>query len=323
MAEPATVDTTASYAHLIAASKAAGDTLRADILRVLQKDSFGVLELSHISGVAQPALSHHLKILASAGLVAQRREGNTIFYRRALIDSQTAFGGFLTALFTALDEHPLPASLSTAIGDINARRSKRSREFFAANAELFADRQALISQPSVYDQAAIELLTGCEHQCVLEVRPGQGHLLAMLAREFASATGVDDTPEMLDRASAHIRELGLTNVRLVHRAFESLPPMPTYDAIVGAMVVHHNPSPRTFFEQAHKLLKPRGVLLVVELCRHDQEWVREACGDLWLGFDDDALDAWSAETGFGLGKVQYLAQKNGFRIQLRTYRNGT
>ena len=28
-----------------------------------------------------------------------------------------------------------------------------------------------------------------------------------------------------------------------------------------------------------------GVLLVTELCRHHQDWVKDACGDVWLGFE--------------------------------------
>ena len=63
-------DTLASYC------KATADQLRLLILRVLAKESFGVLELSQILGVAQPALSHHLKVLSNSGLVDTRRQGN-------------------------------------------------------------------------------------------------------------------------------------------------------------------------------------------------------------------------------------------------------
>ena len=62
---------------------AASDTLRLLVLRVLRKDSFGVSELCAIFDTRQPALSHHLKVLANAGLVAARREANTSFYRRS------------------------------------------------------------------------------------------------------------------------------------------------------------------------------------------------------------------------------------------------
>ena len=63
--------------------KAAGDSLRLEILCSLRRDSYGVLELCRIFGVRQPAMSHHLKVLADAGLVCRRREGTSIFYHRA------------------------------------------------------------------------------------------------------------------------------------------------------------------------------------------------------------------------------------------------
>ena len=60
LAEPATL---AAAAHLC---KASGDPLRLQILRVLRQDSFGVLELCSIFDIRQPAMSHHLKVLAAA-----------------------------------------------------------------------------------------------------------------------------------------------------------------------------------------------------------------------------------------------------------------
>ena len=70
-------------AALAALCKASSDPLRLQVLRVLHKASFGVSELCSIFDIRQPALSHHLKVLANAGLVATRREGNSIFYRRS------------------------------------------------------------------------------------------------------------------------------------------------------------------------------------------------------------------------------------------------
>src|SRR5690606_40551176 len=71
--------------QLAALLKAAGDPLRLDILRVLAQDSFGVLELCQMFSAKQSGMSHHLKVLTNAGLLTSRREGNSIFYRRAYL----------------------------------------------------------------------------------------------------------------------------------------------------------------------------------------------------------------------------------------------
>jgi ArsR family transcriptional regulator len=66
-------------------------------------------------------------------------------------------------------------------------------------------------------------------------------------------------------------------------------------------------------------LRPGGVLLLTDLCAHDQGWARDACGDLWLGFAPADLARWAAAAGLGEGESIYLALRNGFRVQLRVF----
>jgi hypothetical protein len=59
--------------------------------------------------------------------------------------------------------------------------------------------------------------------------------------------------------------------------------------------------------------------MITDLCAHDQEWARESCGDIWLGFEPEALTRWAEAAGFKEGSSLYLTQRNGFRIQLRQF----
>src|SRR5574343_2114755 len=88
-----------SLEHLADLAWAAGDRLRLGVLRILARDSFGVLELCQLFEIKQPSMSHHLKILAEAGLVTHRREGTNLYYRRAVADSP-----LLAELFAAIDD---------------------------------------------------------------------------------------------------------------------------------------------------------------------------------------------------------------------------
>ncbi|MEM8943234.1 MAG: metalloregulator ArsR/SmtB family transcription factor, partial [Pseudomonadota bacterium] len=56
--------------------KAAGDPLRLRVLRLLKQDAMDVSELCELLEVRQPALSHHLKVLTSSGLLRGDRDGN-------------------------------------------------------------------------------------------------------------------------------------------------------------------------------------------------------------------------------------------------------
>ena len=110
--------------------KATADSQRLQILRVLSKESFGVMELCQVLEVAQPALSHHLKILATANLVETRREGTSIFYRRALIHAEDPLRQLRQSLFESIDEIELPVDQGARISQVYDCRRQQAKSFF-------------------------------------------------------------------------------------------------------------------------------------------------------------------------------------------------
>lgn len=306
-----------STAHddVVTIAFAAGDPRRATIIRALQHDSFSVSELSQLLDMAQTALSHHLRILREAGLVVSRREGNSLYYRR----EHQAVPSFSAALFAALDESPLPAELAEGIDRLHAAREDQVERFFRVNADALKSQRKLISETKTYAPSLQELW---QHRRgrkarALEIGPGDGEILSLLARDFGKVTAVDQVARMLEPARRSLaRAKHITFVEQEYTRFRS---RETFDVVVAAMVLHHFPSPRTFFSQTAKLLADQGCLFIAELERHEHEWVREACGDLWLGFDAYELDQWAAGCGLAPGPRQFLAQKNGFSIQILTY----
>ncbi|HEX4940172.1 MAG TPA: metalloregulator ArsR/SmtB family transcription factor, partial [Candidatus Kapabacteria bacterium] len=169
--------------------KGTGDPLRLEILRALKTDSFGVLELCDIFAIKQPAMSHHLKVLANAGAVTTRREGNSIFYRRELADLSQPWGQLLAALFSAVDQIALSDTTARNIAQIKHEREEQAREFFDRHAEQFREQQDLIAPFDQYVDAATDLLLQTEpdqQQRVLEIGPGEGEFLPTLAGIFHS-----------------------------------------------------------------------------------------------------------------------------------------
>lgn len=62
--------------------KALGDPTRVAILnRLAQTDETCVCDLTAAFDLAQPTISHHLKVLREAGLVAATRRGTWAYYR--------------------------------------------------------------------------------------------------------------------------------------------------------------------------------------------------------------------------------------------------
>ncbi|MNZ56763.1 Biofilm growth-associated repressor [compost metagenome] len=307
--------------ELAALCKAGGDPLRLNVLRVLANDSFGVLELAQIFATGQSGMSHHLKVLAQAGLVATRREGNAIFYRRALAQNERVGGTLHAALLAEVDELELPAEIGARIVEVHAQREAVSRDFFARAAEKFQAQQDLIAGLPQYRESVLALLDALgfpSGATALEVGPGDGGFLPDLARRFSRVTALDNSAAMLELARMRCNEEGLGNVEL--RLADALnDEQAAADCVVLNMVLHHFAAPADAMKQLAQRVQPGGSLLVTELCSHNQNWAREACGDLWLGFEQDDLARWANAAGLTPGESLYIGLRNGFQIQVRHF----
>ncbi len=300
--------------------KALGDPLRLEIMRLLQRDSFGVLELCEIFDVQQPSMSHHLKVLSGAGLVTSRREGNTLFYRRST-PAASALGQRIMQLLEAVDSCELPGHYFNRLEKLRNRRTRQSQEFFHANAERFREQQDLIASYRDYGSTIQEVVgsRAPSSQLCIEVGVGEGDLLPWLAERFDRVLALDISNSMLDRAQQRVADLGLANIEFQLAEPRQLKLEAEADLVSCNMVLHHVASPSSLVGDMARLIRPGGHLLVTDLCQHDQNWARTACGDLWLGFDADEMDQWAALVQLAPIHHQYLALRNGFRVQLSLF----
>jgi ubiquinone/menaquinone biosynthesis C-methylase UbiE/DNA-binding transcriptional ArsR family regulator len=306
---------------LAALSKASGDALRLHILRALANDSFGVLELAQIFATGQSGISHHLKVLAQAGLVATRREVNAIFYRRALAQGEQLGSRLHSALLDEVDQLQLPGEVEQRIALVHNQRAAASQAFFARSAACFQAQQDLIAGLPQYRDSVLALLDSlsfASDASAVEIGPGDGGFLPELARRFQHVLALDNSAEMLELARLRCTEEGLGNVEL-QLADALHDDYPAADCLVLNMVLHHFAAPADALNQLALRVKPGGSLLITELCSHNQSWAREACGDLWLGFEQDDLARWASVAGLNTCESLYVGLRNGFQIQVRHF----
>lgn len=303
--------------------KAAGDGFRLEILRVLAQDSFGVLELCRIFEAKQSGMSHHLKVLTSAGLLSTRREGNSIFYRRAYLVPDSPLASLQQALFSSIDQMPITNAVQTQLRELEQERSLASQHFFAENAHKFREQQDLIASYPVYAEHMIQLLNNTplrNWSLALEVGPGEGEFLPVLAQKFSQVVALDSSAEMLSKSKDFSQKQNLRSMEFIHGDTHVLAEKKVLaDCIVVNMVLHHTPSPADIFQDLSKALAPGGALLICDLCRHEQAWAREACGDLWQGFEPQDFSRWASAANLNEGQSVYFALRNGFQIQLRQF----
>jgi ubiquinone/menaquinone biosynthesis C-methylase UbiE len=234
--------------------------------------------------------------------------------------------GFLSDLtktyLDTLDQTALPPALLKTRQEIYDDRSQQSADFFKRCAAQLKENQDLV--------AAFEHYSGCvgdlirnenlpKETRVIEIGAGESPLLTTLSETFKSVLVVDNSDEMLMKTKARAHQEQLKNVDFMLQDYDSLALDFPADLLVCNMVLHHLPAPAAFFQKAAGLVKPKGKLLLIDLCPHQQDWTRDICGDLWLGFEPDDLDLWATASGFQRGQGAFLGLKNGFQLQLRIF----
>ena len=88
----------------VAFAKALADETRQKIMRLCCCRELSVNEIVEALDVAQPTVSHHLKILKNAGLVHVKRRGKQVFYT---IDQERMAEGCCQVAESFAPEHPV------------------------------------------------------------------------------------------------------------------------------------------------------------------------------------------------------------------------
>lgn len=100
----------------------------------------------------------------------------------------------------------------------------------------------------------------------LDVGTGGGHAALALAPAVASVVGIDPTPEMLAVATRLAAERGIANVTFILATADALPfPDASFDRVMSRFSVHHWPRPGGAFREIHRVVRPGGRLVLVDL----------------------------------------------------------
>ncbi len=268
--------------------RALADEVRLRVLHALFTAELSVAELVQVLELPQSTVSRHLKPLRDAGLVETRREGTSVYYRRGgVLDDPVMTGmleGRLKALPTAIDDQ-------AGIRRVLELRKKRSHDFF----ERIAGRYGSLTQPGGgWSALAAGLAAGFAGRTVADIGAGEGQLTLILARFAREVIAVDQSAAMLREVRGMAETAGVgPRVRTAEGDLEELPLEDgSVDAVFLSQALHHGSQPPRAIQECGRILRDGGQLIILDLVKHEQEWVREEWADQWLGFDEHELSGW-------------------------------
>jgi len=273
--------------------KTLSDPTRVRVLALLEQEELAVQELMDVLGMAQSRVSRHLAILREAGLLRDRRDGTYVFYRFQA-PAEGPWRDTWELVKRSLESDPTRARDRAALTQVMAARADRTRSFFDAVGPEWDALRKVFDDDSLRSRALTRLIAPGLR--VADVGTGTGILAAELARLGAQVIAIDHSPRMLESARAKLSAAGIEGVEL--RAGEARA-LPVEDASVDAafthMVLHYLPSPAEAIRELARIVRPGGVVVVVDFVRHEHEWMRQELGVAWLGFDAAEVEQWFAQ----------------------------
>ena len=72
---------------------------------------------------------------------------------------------------------------------------------------------------------------------------------------------------------------------------------------------HHAENPAAAISSAHRLLRPHGQILILDLLKHGFEKAHDSYGDRWLGFAESDLHRWLEDAGFRKIEISVVARE--------------
>lgn len=287
--------------------RALGDPTRLRIVHLLRAMELAVGEIAVVVGQSQPRVSRHVRILAEAGLVERRKEGNWVFLRLSR-DSRTA--PFLT-LFDALEpsanEQLWQQADLARLAAVRADRSRAAEAYFAERAEEW-DAIRSLHVPEDEVEAAMTALLGQEpigH--LLDIGTGTGRMIELFGPVADQVTALDRSPDMLRLARAKLPQDAGDKYALLLGDFSALPlEAESVDTIVLHQVLHYAQVPEAVIAEAARVMETGGRLLIADFAPHEREELRLRDQHARLGFSDEQIGTWFGDAGIDLERVESL-----------------
>ncbi len=291
--------------HLLSCLRAAAEPTRLRLLALCAEGDMTVTDLTQILGQSQPRVSRHLKLLCDAGMLDRFREGSWVFYR--LANDNSFAGGIARQLIALIPADDAPVALDRRrLGEIKAARGAAADQYFRANAARWDQIRSLHVDEREIERALLAAFPDHAGD-LLDIGTGSGSILRLLADRCDRGIGIDQSREMLAVARANLEAAGCRHCHVRHGDMYRLEmPEASFDAVTIHQVLHYADDPAAVVAEAARVLRPGGILLIVDFAPHELESLRADHAHRRLGFSDRELSDWCEEAGLVSGGATHF-----------------
>jgi ArsR family transcriptional regulator len=291
--------------HLLAALRAVAEPTRLRLVVLCARGELTVSELTQILGQSQPRVSRHLKLLCEAGLLDRFREGSWVFYR---LNQSGPASALARQLVSACDEaDPTIALDLQRLAVIKRQRADVASAYFRENAAQWHRIRSLYVDEREVEAVLVEIITAADPRDLLDIGTGTGRMLEVLAPHVEHALGIDQSREMLSIARVNLERAGLENASArLGDMYQLALPDASFDAVVVHQVLHYADRPAVAIAEAARVLRPNGILVLVDFAPHTLEFLREEHTHRRLGFADAEVAEWCRAAGLAPAPARHL-----------------
>ena len=298
----------AEKTNILSPLKALSDETRLRILRLLSTASLNVNEITEILQMGQSRISRHLKILSDAGLISYQREGSWVYYKIPQNHNNRFQQDIVQLLIRWKEQLPGQEADNENTAKVLSLREERRNKYFNAVSNEWENLQTEVMPPSLYRERLVSMLPEFSGN-ILDAGCGTGQIIPYLLPKASRILGVDSSHKMIEAAKTHYGNN--PDVEFIESSLENMPlPSASVDVVVCSMVLHHASNPAVTLKEFSRVLKKGGVLCIVDLDKHEQEYMRNNYADLWLGFDPAILCEWLDSAGFAAQILDEIKTKS-------------
>ena len=271
------------------------DPTRVRLLRLLEKSELSVAEMCTTLQLPQSTVSRHLKVLADDGWTSARREGVSNWYRWNGSDMPAT----QKRLWSVARGHSLAEATveqdDARLEQVLDARGSKSQNFFSTAAgkwdrlrgELFGPRLDAWAIAAAIDSQSVIGDLGC----------GTGLISHTLAPWVEQVIAVDSSLAMLNAARKRLKEIDNVDLRK-----GELTELPIEDAMLSVammvLVLPYLAEPQQAFDEAFRVTRCDGRLILLDMMPHDRNEYREELGHTWMGFSKSQIHGWMESVGW-------------------------